>query len=1040
MKMKPHEKTLGRNPLSDAPYRNPGMVLNGQGPGRHPLGDAPYLDLDTVLNEQGSGRRILSDALHRRPGVVKNEQGSSHLTRRMRRVRKLAEPIRLRVGTWNVGSLTGKLREIVDTMIRRRVNILCVQETKWKGQKAKEVEDTGFKLWYTGTTANKNGVGIVLDKSLKDGVVDIKRQGDKIILVNLLVGDLVFNVISAYAPQISLNESIKRQFWEQLDALVSSVPISEKLFIGGDLNGHVGSTRVGFDGVHGGFGYGSRNQEGEGILNFALAYDLFVTNTLFRKRVSHLVTFSSGQYCSQIDFILARREDRRACLDCKVIPGECVVPQHKLVVADFRFQVRFQRSKRVQAPRTKWWKLKEDVAKTFKERVLKEGPWHEGGDANSMWMGMATCIRKVALEEFGVTKGGKREAKETWWWNEKVQKAIKEKKECFRRMHLDRSADNVERYKVAKKTAKRAVSEARGRMYDGLYQRLGTKEGEKDIYRMAKSRERKTRDIIQVKCIKDETERLLTKDEDIKNRWREYFDKLFNEDNGSSSTELDISSDDLNRHFVRRIQESEVKDALKRMKGGKAMGPDGIPIEVWKSFGDVAIIWLTKLFNLIFRSNMMPDEWRRSILVPIFKNKGDVQSCTNYRGIKLMSHTMKLWERIIEHRLRGVTNVTENQFGFMPGRSTMEAIFLIRQLMERYREQKKDLHMVFIDLEKAYDKVPRNIMWWALQKHKVSTKYITLIKDMYDNVVTSVRTSDGDTNDFPINIGLHQGSALSPYLFALVMDEVTRDIQGGIPWCMLFADDVVLVDESRTGVDQKLELWRRTLEAKGFRLSRSKTEYMKCDFSATTQEEGDVRLDGQVVPKKDTFRYLGSMLQKDGDIDEDLSHRIKAGWLKWRQASGVLCDPRVPLKLKGKFYRTAIRPAMLYGAECWSTKRRHVQQLSVAEMRMLRWICGNTRRDRIRNDDIRERLGVAPVEEKLVQHRLRWFGHIQRRPAEAPVRSGVIRRSGNEKRGRGRPNLTWEESVKRDLKDWCITKELALDRREWKLAIHVPEP
>jgi hypothetical protein len=111
-----------------------------------------------------------------------------------------------------------------------------------------------------------------------------------------------------------------------------------------------------------------------------------------------------------------------------------------------------------------------------------------------------------------------------------------------------------------------------------------------------------------------------------------------------------------------------------------------------------------------------------------------------------------------------------------------------------------------------------------------------LIKDMYDNVVTSVRISDGDTNDFPINIGLHQESALSPYLFALVMDEVTREIQGGIPWCMLFANVVVLVDESRTGVDQKLELWRRTLEAKCFRLSRSKTEYMKCDFNATTQE------------------------------------------------------------------------------------------------------------------------------------------------------------------------------------------------------------
>jgi hypothetical protein len=158
-----------------------------------------------------------------------------------------------------------------------------------------------------------------------------------IILVKLLVRDLIFNVISAYAPQIGLNESIKRQFWEQLDALVSSVSISEKLFIGTYLNRYVGSTRVGFDEVYGGFGYRSRNQKEEGILNFVLAYNLFITNTFFRKKVSHLVTFSNDQYCSQIDFILTRREDIYAYLDCKVIPEECVVPQHKLVVADFCF-------------------------------------------------------------------------------------------------------------------------------------------------------------------------------------------------------------------------------------------------------------------------------------------------------------------------------------------------------------------------------------------------------------------------------------------------------------------------------------------------------------------------------------------------------------------------------------------------------------------------------------------------------------------------------------------------------------------------------
>jgi hypothetical protein len=123
------------------------------------------------------------------------------------------------------------------------------------------------------------------------------------------------------------------------------------------------------------------------------------------------------------------------------------------------------------------------------------------------------------------------------------------------------------------------------------------------------------------------------------------------------------------------------------------------------------------------------------------------------------------------------------------------------------------------------------------------------------------------------------------------MDEVTRDIQSDILWCMLFTDDVVLVDESRTRVDQKLELWRRTLEVKCFSLSRSKIKYMKYDFSVTTQEEGNVKLYDQVVPKKDTSRYLGLMFQKDRDIDEDVSHKIKASLLKWR-ASDVLCDPR----------------------------------------------------------------------------------------------------------------------------------------------------
>ena len=113
-------------------------------------------------------------------------------------------------------------------------------------------------------------------------------------------------------------------------------------------------------------------------------------------------------------------------------------------------------------------------------------------------------------------------------------------------------------------------------------------------------------------------------------------------------------------------------------------------------------------------------------------------------------------------------------------------------------------------------------------KKGVPIKYIDIIKDMYDGVVANVRTYGGITRDFSITIGLHQRSALSPFLFAIVMDELTRAIQDEISWCMLFADDIVLVDETRGGINIKLELWRQTLGSRGFRLSRVKTEYMEC--------------------------------------------------------------------------------------------------------------------------------------------------------------------------------------------------------------------
>jgi hypothetical protein len=131
---------------------------------------------------------------------------------------------------------------------------------------------------------------------------------------------------------------------------------------------------------------------------------------------------------------------------------------------------------------------------------------------------------------------------------------------------------------------------------------------------------------------------------------------------------------------------------------------------------------------------------------------------------------------------------------------------------------------------------------------------------------------------------------------------------------------------------------------------------------------------------------------------------------------------------------------MMYGAEYRATKGQHIQKMSAAELRMLCWICGYTRRDRIRNDDIQNKFEVTQIQEKLIQHHLRWFDHIQWMPHKAPICSGILSHPENVRIKRCRPRLTWKETIKKDLKKWNIFKEIALDMSAWKTVIHVSEP
>ena len=197
-------------------------------------------------------------------------------------------------------------------------------------------------------------------------------------------------------------------------------------------------------------------------------------------------------------------------------------------------------------------------------------------------------------------------------------------------------------------------------------------------------------------------------------------------------------------------------------------------------------------FNIIMTTECIPSAWRNSILVPIFKEKGDVQECKNYRGIQLLTHTFKIWEKVVDRMLRECTEIHESQFGFMPGRSTTDAIFILKQTIEKHREGQKVIRVTFIDIEKAYDRVPREEIWRCMRERNVPEKYVKLIQDMYRGCKTKVRSPVCESDSFNVDVGLHQGSALSPYLFLILMDVLTEGVRNEVPESMMFADDIVL--------------------------------------------------------------------------------------------------------------------------------------------------------------------------------------------------------------------------------------------------------
>ena len=245
----------------------------------------------------------------------------------------------IRVGTLNIGMMTGRGRVLADMMNRRNVDILCLQETKWKGSKARNIGG-GCKIFYNGANGRKNGIGIMLREELAESVLEVKRMSDRLMAIKLEVNGSILNIVSAYAPQVNKSMEEKNDLCEDLDGLIESVSKEERIVLGTDLSGHVGEGNIGDEEIMGRYRAGTRNKEGSIVVDFGKRMDLAIVNTYFKKEDEHRVTYKSGGKSTQVNYVMCRRRNLKEMCDCKVILNECVAKQHRMVVCKMVLMVK----------------------------------------------------------------------------------------------------------------------------------------------------------------------------------------------------------------------------------------------------------------------------------------------------------------------------------------------------------------------------------------------------------------------------------------------------------------------------------------------------------------------------------------------------------------------------------------------------------------------------------------------------------------------------------------------------------------------------
>ena len=977
-----------------------------------------------------------------------------------------------RVGTWNVRSLykAGKLAGVMKEMKRMKIGIMGVAETCWDKegtfttQLPEKVGGDKFKVFFSGGVKKRRGVGVIVKEEVGRSVMMCAPISERIIVMRLKMTPINMLTVQIYAPCEDDEDEEKERFYESLDQAIREFRKGrECLVVMGDFNGKVGNSKE--EDTVGPYGLGERNDNGERVVNFCKRHNLCITNTWFQQKRSaqHTWTSPDKEIKNQIDYVMVDKRFRHGIQNSKSRPGADCESDHNPVVVTMKIKLQ-----RVQKTRkTEKWnvsKLKRpEISHAYRSTLDKQ--LQEEKNLEGSKMPILKMWEEVEIRD-------KREIEETWnKLKERIEMVAEEicgkeqimKKQnwmtsdILAKMEDRRKAKNLGdagRYKKLKQEIQKLCREAKDKYYEDMCKEIEMLDRVHSHLLHKKIKEMRPKGNSFLQTIKNKQGKSLVEKDEVMERWAEYVEELYKDESRSVAYMGEL------REVGCSITSEEIAHVIKELPKGKACGIDNIPAELLQSMGEKGMEIMVKLINKIYNSGYIPEDFRKSIFIPVPK-VSRAQECNDFRTIALISHASKILLHLIKRRIAPIIErqLADSQMGFRKGKGTRDAIFQLRMITERvtqmnmevlYQGKKRlkgrKVYLCFVDYQKAFDRVKHSKLLVVMEKAGVPILERRLIINLYWGQPAAVKWDGEIGRDVSVERGVRQGCVISPLLFNLysefMINEAMETVEGigfnGVNITNLrFADDAVLITDKRKKLQKMINRLNETCKDYGMEVNVKKTKVM---VLGSTEEQGKkqraVRLGVVPLEQVTRFKYLGSWITDDAKSEVDI--RAKIGLAKaafWQNKELMRRNIRFSTKIK--ILNCYVFSILNYGCECWTWNKAMRLKVNAFEMWCYRRILRISWKDKVTNKEVLNRVQIElHFLKDMIKRKLKYAGHVLRGSSGA-THLQILEGRIEGKRKVGAPRSTWMKDVCgwTGMDSYGKVKREAENRESWKFMV-----